>query len=67
MITLTQEDLKNLGIFIDTIPYKYGKPLADFLNQKIQEVQPKEVKDILAPETVKSTKDKPKLAKVSNE
>lgn len=37
MLTLNQEDLKELNNFLQELPLKYGLPLLNFINGKITE------------------------------
>lgn len=36
MLTLNEQDLKDLNSFIQDLPVKYGLPLLNFINSKIQ-------------------------------
>ena len=36
MLTLNEQDLKDLNAFIQDLPVKYGLPLLNFINSKIQ-------------------------------
>lgn len=37
VIQLTEQDIKDLTNFADEIPTKYGLPIIQFLNKKIEE------------------------------
>ena len=41
MITLSEEKLKELDMFIQDMPTKYGLPLIQFINKIIEEQKPK--------------------------
>jgi hypothetical protein len=41
MITLNEEKLKELDMFIQEMPTKYGLPLINFINKIIEEQKPK--------------------------
>jgi hypothetical protein len=41
MITLSEEKLKELDMFIQDMPVKYGLPLINFINKLIEEQKPK--------------------------
>jgi len=41
MITLSEEKLKELDMFIQEMPTKYGLPLIQFINKIIEEQKPK--------------------------
>jgi len=43
MITLSEENLKELNLFIQEIPTKYGVQLIQFFNKLSEEQKPKEV------------------------
>lgn len=45
-ITLDQKALSELNSFIQEIPLKYGLPLLNFINQKIQEQNKQEISPI---------------------
>ena len=36
MLTLNEQDLKDLNAFIQDLPVKFGLPLLNFINAKIQ-------------------------------
>ena len=42
MITLSEEKLKELDMFIQEMPTKFGLPLMQFINKLIEEQSPKE-------------------------
>jgi len=42
MINLSEENLKELDIFIQEMPTKFGLPLIKFINKLIEEQKPKE-------------------------
>jgi hypothetical protein len=42
MITLSEEKLKELDMFIQEMPTKFGLPLIQFINKIIEEQSPKE-------------------------
>jgi hypothetical protein len=42
MITLNEEKLKELDMFIQEMPTKFGLPLIQFINKIIEEQSPKE-------------------------
>jgi hypothetical protein len=44
MITLSEQNLKELETFINEIPTKYGKPLLEFFAKLYQEQQPTETR-----------------------
>ena len=39
MINLTEEEVKNLMQFVEELPTKYGIPLVQFFNPKIEEAK----------------------------
>jgi hypothetical protein len=41
MITLSEEKLKELDMFIQEMPTKYGLPLIKFINEIIEKQKPK--------------------------
>jgi|TARA_R110000868_G_scaffold113370_2_gene304339 hypothetical protein len=41
MITLSEEKLKELDMFIQEMPTKFGLPLIQFINKLIEEQKPK--------------------------
>jgi hypothetical protein len=41
MITLSEEKLKELDMFIQEMPTKFGLPLIQFINKIIEEQKPK--------------------------
>ena len=41
MITLSEEKLKELDMFIQELPTKFGLPLIQFINKIIEEQAPK--------------------------
>jgi len=45
MITLSEEKLKELDMFIQELPTKFGLPLLQFINKIIEEQKPKDVEE----------------------
>jgi hypothetical protein len=43
MLTLTEQDLKDLDKYIQEMPTKYGLPLLNFINAKMTEQVKKEI------------------------
>lgn len=39
MINLTEEEVKSLMLFIEELPTKYGIPMVNFFNPKIEEAK----------------------------
>ena len=46
MITINQEQIKELEAFINTIPTAYGLPLLQFLSKLAQEQNPQQVQEV---------------------
>jgi|APGre2960657404_1045060.scaffolds.fasta_scaffold68157_2 hypothetical protein len=52
MLTLDEKDLKELNLFIQEMPLKYGLPLLNFINSKVQ--VNKEIPEELKTDEIKS-------------
>jgi hypothetical protein len=50
MLTLTPEVLQELDKFIQEMPVKYGLPLLNFINEKIQQQAQEKVKEEITEE-----------------
>jgi hypothetical protein len=46
MITINQDQIKELEAFINTIPTAYGLPLLQFLGKLAQEQNPQQVEEV---------------------
>jgi len=52
-LVLNEADLQQLNNFINELPFKYGAPLANFLNQKSQEQAPQPAQPVVVDTEVK--------------
>jgi hypothetical protein len=41
-LTLTEQDLKELNDFFQELPTKYGMPMINFFNKRLEDIKPKE-------------------------